>query len=290
MRFKKFYLLQNGILKLIKSIQVIYKLELIRKFINNQEGTERWNQLKVNKTDLYKWKPESTYIHNPPFFQTTELNPKLVQPIKKAYCPLNLAGSIAENSLLVVISKAKVSLRKILILMVPEEEMMKLWLEVHSLTLVGPQTVYVPTGEVMDVFDAADKHMREGNQSIVLAGQEYDSGSSRDWATKGPYLQGVKCVIAQSFERIHRSNLVEMGILPLEFLQGESADTLGLTGKEQFTINVNTSNLTLGQTYTVETSTGKKFQAKSRSDTEVEIEYYKHGGILQYVLRKLVKA
>lgn len=151
----------------------------------------------------------------------------------------------------------------------------------------GPKTVHVPSGEVMEIFDAASKYIEAGQQSIILAGQEYGSGSSRDWAAKGPYLQGVKAVIAQSFERIHRSNLIGMGILPLQFHAGQSAETLGLTGKEQFTIHT-TDEIQVGQEVEVTTSTGGKFTCKVRLDTQPEITYYKNGGILPYVLRKLL--
>lgn len=120
---------------------------------------------------------------------------------------------------------------------------------------------------------------------VVLAGKEYGSGSSRDWAAKGPYLQGIKVVIAESFERIHRSNLVGMGILPLQFKDGQNADSLGLTGKEKFNVGLN--GLTVGQDVTVTTDCGKSFTAQARLDTDPEIEYFKNGGILHYVLRKL---
>ncbi len=120
-----------------------------------------------------------------------------------------------------------------------------------------------------------------------MAGQEYGSGSSRDWAAKGPYLLGVKAVIAQSYERIHRSNLIGMGILPLQFQAGQSADSLGLKGTETFTITT-PDELNLNQEATVTTSTGVTFTAKIRLDTQPEITYYKNGGILPYVLRKLL--
>lgn len=123
---------------------------------------------------------------------------------------------------------------------------------------------------------------------IILAGQEYGSGSSRDWAAKGPYLQGVKAVIAQSFERIHRSNLIGMGILPLQFVEGQNADSLGLKGTEQFNISIG-EDILIGQIVEVTTSTGVKFNAKLRLDTQPEITYYKNGGILPYVLRKLLQ-
>lgn len=153
---------------------------------------------------------------------------------------------------------------------------------------VGPQTVHIPSNTVMDIYDAATQYMKDHNDLILIAGQEYGSGSSRDWAAKGPYLQGVKAVIALSYERIHRSNLVGMGILPLEFKNGETPESLGLTGKEQFSINLAAGNLKVHQDVEVRLSSGKSFIAKARLDTPVEIEYFKNGGILQYVLRKLV--
>jgi len=153
---------------------------------------------------------------------------------------------------------------------------------------VGPETVHVPSGEQMAVFDAANKYKDAGIGTIILAGNEYGSGSSRDWAAKGPFLQGVKAVIAQSYERIHRSNLVGMGILPMQFKAGESADTHGLTGNETFNITVNGGNLEVGQDIEVTTNTGKKFAVICRLDTDPEVEYLKNGGILNFVLRKLM--
>ena len=153
---------------------------------------------------------------------------------------------------------------------------------------VGPTTVHVPSGEEMAVFDAATKYRDEGKQMIILAGNEYGSGSSRDWAAKGPYLQGVSAVIAQSYERIHRSNLVGMGILPLQFKAGESADTHGLDGTETFSIDMQGGNLGVNQDVTVTTSTGKTITATCRLDTDPEVAFFQNGGILQYVLRKLM--
>jgi aconitate hydratase len=152
----------------------------------------------------------------------------------------------------------------------------------------GSKTVHVPTGEEMAVFDAAERYMNAGPQSISLGGAQDGSGSSRDWAAKGPLLQGVKAVIATSYERIHRSNLVGMGILPLEFKSGEDADSLGLDGKEQFSIDLTSAPLTTKQTLAVTTSTGKTFSVISRLDTAPEIAYYKAGGILNYVIRKML--
>jgi len=151
----------------------------------------------------------------------------------------------------------------------------------------GPTTVHIPSGKEMAIFDAAAQYQKDGVDTIILAGKEYGSGSSRDWAAKGPFLQGVKAVIAESYERIHRSNLVGMGILPLQFKNGENADSHGLTGKETFSIDTQGGNLGVGQDVTVTASNGKQFTVKCRLDTDPEINYYKNGGILQYVLRKL---
>ncbi len=152
----------------------------------------------------------------------------------------------------------------------------------------GPQTYYVPKGEVKDIYDAAEAYTKEGHSLIVLGGNDYGSGSSRDWAAKGPYLQGVRAVIAQSFERIHRSNLVGMGVLPLVFQEGENADSLKLTGREQFTIDLNGGDLKVGQKIEVKVNDGRTFTAIVKLNTDVEVAYFKNGGILQYVLRKLV--
>ena len=152
----------------------------------------------------------------------------------------------------------------------------------------GPKTTFNGE-ETLAVFDASKKYIEAGKQLIILAGKEYGSGSSRDWAAKGPYLQGVKVAIAQSYERIHRSNLVGMGIVPLQFKDGEGADELGLTGHEEFTIKLNGGDLKVAQDIEVTTACGKSFSATLRLDTEPEIEYFKNGGILHYVLRKLNK-
>jgi aconitate hydratase len=162
----------------------------------------------------------------------------------------------------------------------------------------GGYTTYFPDDEITTIYDAAMRYEQDGTPLIVLAGKEYGSGSSRDWAAKGPYLQGIKAVIAESYERIHRSNLVGMGVLPLQFMNGESADTLGLTGRETFDIDglaeVIASNLATREV-TVRArpvdggeGTTAEFRALVRIDTPQEVLYYRHGGILQYVLRQLL--
>ena len=151
----------------------------------------------------------------------------------------------------------------------------------------GTWTAHLPDGEQMTIFAAAERYLAEGTPTIVLAGKEYGSGSSRDWAAKGPNLLGVKAVIAESYERIHRSNLLMMGILPLQYLPGENLASLGLTGHEEFSV----TGVANGEAREVTvTADGKAFGAILRLDTPREREYVRHGGILPYVLRRLLAA
>ena len=157
----------------------------------------------------------------------------------------------------------------------------------------GGITVYQPTGEEMSIFDASERYRSNDIPLIVLAGKMYGAGSSRDWAAKGAQLLGVRAVIAENYERIHRSNLAGMGVLPLEFLEGDSHASLGLTGKESFTITGIASDLKPGKLMDVaaKRTNGEiiKFKVKCRLDSSIEVEYYRHGGILQYVLRGYCK-
>ncbi len=161
----------------------------------------------------------------------------------------------------------------------------------------GGFTLHLPDGEPLPIYDAAMKYQAEGVPTVILAGKEYGTGSSRDWAAKGPRLLGVRAVIAESFERIHRSNLVGMGVLPLEFLSGQSADSLGLTGRETFDIDGLAAGVASGfkggreVAVRATSDDGKviEFKARVRLDTPQEIEYYRHGGILHYVLRQLLR-
>ena len=157
----------------------------------------------------------------------------------------------------------------------------------------GGYTTYLPEKEEMSVYDAAMKYKEDNTPLIVFAGKEYGSGSSRDWAAKGTFLLGVKCVLAESYERIHRSNLVGMGVLPLEFKEGDTAEKLDISGKESFTITGIENDLTPHKEVEVivENKRGekKKFMAIARLDSQIEIEYYRNGGILQYVLRQFLK-
>lgn len=271
-------------------------------------GSEMWQNLEAPKGKLYTWDESSTYIHNPPFFQKTQAETTPVSDIKDANCLLNMgdsittdhispAGKIAANSPAARYLESKgvkpkdfntYGARRGNDEIMARGTFANVRLINKMVDKVGPETVHVPSGTKMAVFDAAAKYQQDGVDTIILAGNEYGSGSSRDWAAKGPFLQGVKAVIAQSYERIHRSNLVGMGIMPLQFKEGESADTHGLDGTETFSMNFNGGNLKTGQDIEVTTSTGKKFNVVCRLDTEPEIEYLKNGGILNYVLRKLM--
>jgi len=151
----------------------------------------------------------------------------------------------------------------------------------------GPFTKHIPTDTVMPVFDAALRYKTVEKPLIILAGAAYGSGSSRDWAAKGPFLLGIKAVIAVSYERIHRSNLIGMGIIPCQFLDGETADTHGLSGEEEFTISL-PDKVAPGCNATVETDSGKCFEVAVRFDTDVELSYYRNGGILNFMIRSLL--
>jgi len=272
------------------------------------KGSEMWQNLEAPEGKLYTWDESSTYIHNPPFFQKTQAETTPIEDIESAHVLLNVgdsittdhispAGKIAANSPAARYLKEKgisaadfntYGARRGNDEIMARGTFANVRLINKLVDKVGPETVHIPSGEQMAVFDAADKYQKAGQDTIILAGNEYGSGSSRDWAAKGPFLQGVKAVIAQSYERIHRSNLVGMGILPMQFKDGQSADTLGLTGKEQFNIDLNGGNLKVGQDITVKTDCGKTFTVTCRLDTEPEVDYLKNGGILNYVLRKLM--
>ena len=152
----------------------------------------------------------------------------------------------------------------------------------------GPKTIHHPSGENMDIFDAAKLYKQSETPLIILSGKDYGCGSSRDWAAKGPFLLGVKAVIAESYERIHRSNLVGMGIIPFQYLSGQTADNLGLSGKEQFTIDLQGIDSKPQQVVQIKTNTNLEFKVMARFDTELELAYFRNGGILQYMIRKML--
>lgn len=276
------------------------------------EGNDIWKNLAVPDTKLYKWDESSTYIKEAPFFNNISEQPSALKDIKKARTLLYLgdsvttdhispAGSFRENS-----AAGKYLLSRGV---KPSEfnsygsrrgndEVMargtfaNVRIKNKIAEAEGGYTTHIPSGEELSVYDAAMKYISEGTPLIVLAGKEYGSGSSRDWAAKGAFLLGIKAVIAESYERIHRSNLVGMGVLPLQFKPGESATSLGLTGYEEFTITgveEATTHKIMQVTATKEGKQDINFEAVARLDSPVEVEYYKHGGILQYVLRQFLK-
>ncbi|CAN1339749.1 Aconitate hydratase, cytoplasmic [Linum perenne] len=273
-------------------------------------GNPMWNQLSIPTSILYSWDPKSTYIHEPPYFKNMNMEPPGPHGVKDAYCLLKFGDSVTTDHISPAgsIHKDSPAARYLRERGVDpkdfnsygsrrgNDEVMargtfaNIRIVNKLLNEVGPLTVHIPTGEKLHVFDVAMRYMEAGEDTIVIAGSEYGSGSSRDWAAKGPKLLGVKAVIAKSFERIHRSNLVGMGIIPLCFKPGEDADTLELTGCERYTIDLpnKISELKPGQDVTVATDTGKSFTCTARFDTEVELAYFDHGGILPYVLRNLV--
>jgi len=272
-----------------------------------QKGSEPWTKLEAPSRDLYPWDDESTYIKRPPFFDDmTKEVPSTMKSVHDAAVLLYLgdsvttdhispAGSIARNS-----PAARYLASRGL---VPREfnsygarrgndEVMargtfaNIRLINKLVSKPGPRTLFIPTGEEMDIFDAAALYAKQEKNLIVISGKEYGSGSSRDWAAKGPWKLGIKAVIAESFERIHRSNLVGMGIIPLQFINGQNASSLGLTGLENYTINI-PNDVQPGQNIEIEVSEGRNFVAQLRFDTEVELTYFRNGGILNYMVRKL---
>ena len=271
------------------------------------EGDERWNSVKVPAGDLYEWNDSSTYIRKPPYFDdmadpatsvrdmsglrvlallgdsvtTDHISPAGSIPadspagkflIERGVKPgdFNSYGARRGNhEVMVRGTLANIRLRN---LMAPGTE--------------GGWTTHVPGGEKMFIYDASVRYQREGTPLIIIAGKEYGSGSSRDWAAKGTLLLGVRAVIAESFERIHRSNLVGMGVLPVQFLPGENRETLGLTGFEQYSIEGIPAAIESG-THARVRADNKTFEVVVRIDTPMEAEYYRNGGILPYVLRQL---
>jgi len=286
----------------------VIKPEMFKSTYDNiLKGSKMWQGLEAPTGSLYQWDDNSTYIHNPPFFKNTDNDIKPIAQINNAHCLLNMGDSITTDHISPAgkIAKGSPAARYLEERGIApkdfnsygsrrgNDEIMargtfaNVRLINKMVEKTGPTTVHVPSGKEMAIFDAAAQYQKDGVDTIILAGKEYGSGSSRDWAAKGPFLQGVKAVIAESYERIHRSNLVGMGILPLQFKNGENADSHGLTGKETFSIDTQGGNLGVGQDVTVTASNGKQFTVKCRLDTDPEINYYKNGGILQYVLRKL---
>ncbi|MCY8272763.1 aconitate hydratase AcnA [Bacillus sonorensis] len=287
----------------------LFRKEYERVFDDN----ERWNAIETTDEALYKWDEESTYIQNPPFFENMSVEPGVVEPLKG----LRVVGKFGDSVTTDHISPAGAIGKDTPAGKYLQEKgvsprdfnsygsrrgnhevmMRGTFANIRIKNQIAPgteggYTTYWPTGEVMSIYDACMKYKESGTGLVVIAGKDYGMGSSRDWAAKGTNLLGIKTVIAESFERIHRSNLVLMGVLPLQFKDGENAETLGLTGKETIEVDVNETvrprDLVPVKAIS-EDGTVTSFEAVVRFDSEVEIDYYRHGGILQMVLRNKMK-
>jgi aconitate hydratase len=275
------------------------------------EGDERWRAIKVPAGQVYSWDDKSTYVKNPPYFDGMTMTPAGSGDIRGARALAMLGDSVTTDHISPAgnIAKTSPAARYLMEQGVQpadfnqygarrgnHEVMMRgtfANIRLRNLLLPGTEggvTLHIPSGEQMSIFDAAMRYKQEGTSLIILAGKEYGSGSSRDWAAKGTMLLGVKAVIVESYERIHRSNLIGMGVLPLQFMPGQTAQSLGLTGKETFAIEggSDATRKTVAVTATPpDGGTPLKFEARVRIDTPKEREYFQHGGILHYVLRQL---
>ena len=297
-------------------MQSALRPETFRKFYRDfAEQNPKWNEIPSSTGDIYQWDEKSDYIHEPPFFESFSMEPGHVAEIRRARAlgifgdtvttdHISPAGAIKETSPAgrylmsrgvqprdfnsygsrrgndLVMTRGTFANVRIKNLMVPGTE--------------GGVTKYFPNGEgeQMSIFDAAMKYAETKTPLVILAGHEYGTGSSRDWAAKGTRLLGVKAVIAASFERIHRSNLVGMGVLPLQFSEGTTAQELGLDGSERFSITGISDSIKPGQQVTLEIESKNREKqlvpVKLRIDTPIEVDYYRHGGILPFVLRQLL--
>ena len=297
-----------------KTVEACVSGEMFRKqYANVADGNPEWNQIPVKGGELFQWDSVSTYVQEPPFFVDLSRQPQPIRPITGARVLASVgdsvttdhispAGSIKEDSpagkFLMehgvqpidfnsygsrrgdyrVMTRGTFANIRLKNLLAPGTE--------------GGVTIHLPDGQPMSIFDAAEKYRKENVPLIVLAGKDYGMGSSRDWAAKGVQLLGVRAVIAESFERIHRSNLVGMGVLPLVYETGQTRQSLGLTGREIFDLPELSDRIEPKQMMTVvardEAGKVKKFTAICRIDTPVEVEYYRNGGILHRVLRQMM--
>lgn len=302
------------LLEVKEAVESSVSPELFRKkYSAVYDGDENWRSLQNGKSQIYQWDPKSTYIRKPPFFEGMPVIPESPKDIKGARVlallgdsvttdHISPAGAIARNSpagkYLMEQGVDWKDFNSYGSRRGNHEVMMRgtfANIRIKNLLLDGVEggyTIYFPTGEQMFIYDAAMKYKADGTPLIVVAGKEYGTGSSRDWAAKGTFLLGVKAVLVESYERIHRSNLIGMGVLPLQFLPGDSYKGLGITGRETFDIEGISEGLTPGKKVTVnavaEDGSKKTFQALVRLDTDVEVDYYVNGGILQTVLRQII--
>jgi aconitate hydratase len=299
--------------EITEAVRTSVEPEMFRKeYASVFTGDEAWKKLPVPKSECFAWDPSSTYVKNPPFFEDLTAEPEPVEEITGARVLAVLGDSVTTDHIspagdIAGDGPAGAYLKDHGI---PKEEfnsygsrrgnhevmMRGTFANIRLRNLLAPGTeggwtTYPPGGETVTIYDAAMRYAKEGIPLVILAGKEYGSGSSRDWAAKGPRLLGVRAVIAESFERIHRSNLVGMGILPLQFVDGATRESLRLTGKELYAVEGVAAEITPGMRVTVRVSGEggeRTFPALARIDTPAEVHYYRHGGILPYVLRRLI--
>ncbi|HEY4365856.1 MAG TPA: aconitate hydratase AcnA [Steroidobacteraceae bacterium] len=276
-------------------------------------GDENWNSISLPAGKIYAWDDKSTYVKNPPYFVGMTMKPNAVADIRGARVLALLGDSVTTDHISPAgdISKSSPAAKYLMSLGVQpvdfnsygarrgnHEIMMRgTFANIRLRNQLAPGTeggvtVHVPSGDPLSIFDAAMRYKQEGTALLVIAGKEYGTGSSRDWAAKGTMLLGAKAVIAESFERIHRSNLIGMGVLPLQFKEGQNAQSIGLTGKESFEIIGLNGGAAKVVTVVATPASGAaiKFEVRVRIDTPKEREYFQHGGILHYVLRQLAGA
>jgi aconitate hydratase len=277
-------------------------------------GDAAWRALPVPEGSRFAWSNDSTYVRKPTFFEDMSLEPAPLKDIAGARVlavlgdsvttdHISPAGNIAKNSAaaayLVEHGVKPADFNQYGARRGNHEVMMRGTFANVRLRnqlvpgVEGSVTRYLPTNEQTSIYEAAMKYKADNTLLVILAGKEYGSGSSRDWAAKGTFMLGIRAVIAESYERIHRSNLIGMGVLPLQYLEGQNRETLGLSGEETYAIGGVSSGLAPGVKLTVTASAPdgweRKFEVLARIDTLVELDYYKHGGILQFVLRQLLK-
>jgi len=273
-------------------------------------GDERWNALPTPEGQLFAWDANSTYVKLPPYFENLPATPSAVADLKNARCLAVLGDSVTTDHISPAgdIPADSPAGRYLLERGVPKEEfnsygarrgnhelmMRGTFANVRLKNLLAPGTeggvtIHLPDGAPLSIFDAALQYEREVVPLVILAGKEYGSGSSRDWAAKGPRLLGVRVVIAESYERIHRSNLVGMGVLPLQFPAGATPQSLGLTGRETYDVTGLRDGSAKRVKVTARPDHGAPivFEAIVRIDTPKEVEYFRNGGILHYVLRRM---
>jgi aconitate hydratase len=276
------------------------------------EGPPEWKKLSANKSDKFKWENNSTYIQKPPYFENFDLKLPERQKINDSRCLVVLGNSVTTDHISPAgsIPQSAPSGQLLISSDVPRFEFNSygsrrgnhnimvrgtfgnIRLRNQIVEEEGDWTIHFPTNKKMRIFEASELYQKQETPLIVIAGKEYGTGSSRDWAAKGPALLGVKVVIAESYERIHRSNLVGMGIVPLQFINNDNYENLNLDGSEYFQFEGLESNITPNSEIKVtakkEDGSEIKFNTLMRIDTQIEAEYYYNGGLLPYVLRKMV--